>query len=115
MAVVFELTMPGKGSWNGKWSCEGENFTRQYDEREVPKKLWGTKNYYRWDDGWEACVSVQRMPIADARKIVRHSNGFCGYDWMIRTLIKDGYIHTEELPDYIKDAIKCQSYRQEEE
>lgn len=93
MAIVFELTMPRKGSWNGKWTGEGENYTRLWDEREVPKDLWDTKHFYRWDDGWEACVSVSRMPINEARKITRKSKGFCGYDWMIKTLISDGYIH----------------------
>lgn len=93
MAIVFELTMPEKGSWNGKWTGEGENYTRLWDERKVPKDLWDTKHFYRWDDGWAACVSVRRMPINVARKITRGSKGFCGYDWMIKTLVSDGYIH----------------------
>ena len=93
--IVFELTMPSVGSWNGKWSGADRRYIRTKDERRVPKKLWGNSYRYRWDDGWEACVSVDRMPAKEARKLERKSDGFCGYDWMIESLIKDGYIHTE--------------------
>lgn len=93
--IVFELSMPHAGSWNGKWTGEGECYVRTWDERKVPKELWNNDFYYHWDDGWEACVSVRRMKASEARKLERKSKGFCGYDWMIRSLIRDGYIHTE--------------------
>ena len=93
--IVFELTMPGRGSWNGRWSGEDRRYIRTRDERKVPGEIWDKDFFYRWDDGWEACVSVDRMPASEARKLERKSNGFCGYDWMIESLIKDGYIHTE--------------------
>ena len=94
--IVFTLTMPNVGSWNRKWSQEGTLFCRVRKEREVPKELWGKEFYHRWDDGWTACVSVERVPARDARKLEKESKGFCGYDWMIRTLVKDGYIHYEK-------------------
>ena len=91
--IVFTLTMPGKGSWNGKWSQEGRLFCRTRTERRVPKEIWNKSFFYRWDDGWEACVTIDRMPAAEARKLERRSAGFCGYDWMIESLIEDGFIH----------------------
>ena len=97
--IVFKLSMPHVGSWNGKWTQDDKVFARTYSEKKVPKELWNKSFYYRWDDGWTACVSVERMPASDARKIERRSNGFCGYDWMIRALIKDGYIHYERASD----------------
>ena len=94
--IVFELTMPHAASWNGKWSGADKRYIRTWDERKVPKELWNKDFYYRWDDGWKACVSVNRMTVLEARKLERISAGFCGYDWMISSLIKDGYIHTKE-------------------
>ena len=93
--IVFRLTMPRVGSWNGKWSQEDSLHIRTMDERSVPKELWDKQFYHHWDDGWTACVSVERTKASEARKLERKSKGFCGYDWMIRTLVKDGYIHYE--------------------
>ena len=90
--IVFELSMPNKGSWNGKWSQEGELFVRARDERTVPKEVWHKDFYYQWDDGWCACVSVRRMIAREARKLERRSKGFCRYDWMIESIIKFGEI-----------------------
>ena len=94
--IVFELSMPGKGSWNGKWSGEGRPYIRVKDERTVPKELWGKDFFYRWDDGWEACVSISKMPSNEARKLEKKSVGFNGYDWMISSLIKFGRIMTQK-------------------
>lgn len=90
--IVFELTMPNKGSWNGKWSQEGQLFIRTMDERKVPKEYWNKDFYHRWDDGWTACVSLNRMSAQEARKLERRSKGFCGYDWMIKSIVKYGEI-----------------------
>ena len=94
--IVFELTMPHVGSWNGKWTGADRLYIRTKRECEVPKDLYGKDFHYRWEDGWGACVSVRKMDARESRKLERKSDGFCGYDWMIRSLIKDGYIHTEE-------------------
>ena len=94
--IVFELTMPNVGSWNGKWTGADRLFVRTADERKVPKKLHDKDFFYRWEDGWTDCVSVRKMPVNEARKLERRSNGFCGYDWMIKSLMQDGYIHTIE-------------------
>lgn len=90
--IVFELSMPNKGSWNGKWSRDGELFVRTCRECDVPKEYWGKSFFYSWDDGWTACVTAIRMPAAEARKLERMSKGFCGYDWMIKSIIKYGDI-----------------------
>lgn len=91
--IVFELTMPNVGSWNGKWSGEDRRYIRLRDERVVPKELLGKDYYLNWPDGWCACVSVRKMPAREARKLEKMFFGFSGYDWMIESLIKDGYIH----------------------
>lgn len=93
--IVFELSMPNRGSWNGKWSQDGRLFVRVLRERDVPKERWDKSFCYSWDDGWTACVTVTRMPANEARNLERKSNGFCGYDWMISSIVKHGDIRRE--------------------
>ena len=90
--IVFELTMPHCASWNGKWSGADRRYIRVMPEKDVPRECWANDHYYRWDDGWEACVSVNRMPAREARRLERVSAGFSGYDWMIKSIIRRGYI-----------------------
>ena len=93
--IVFELTMPHCGSWNGKWTGADRLYVRTKRECDVPKEYWGKSFDYRWDDGWCACVSVTRMGANDARKLERRSDGFAGYDWMIRSICRKGFIEPE--------------------
>lgn len=93
--IVFELSMPNRGSWNGKWSGDGSVFVRVKKECDVMKEVWDKDFWYYWNDGWTACVSVKRMPVAEARKLNKKSRGFCGYDWMINSIIKNGEIKYE--------------------
>ena len=93
--IVFELTMPNVGSWNGKWSGADKRYIRTMDERKVPKECWDKDFYYRWDDGWCACVSVKRTKSSEAKKLEMRSSGFCGYDWMIKSIIECGCILTD--------------------
>lgn len=93
--IVFELTMPHAASWNDKWSGADQRHIRVKYECDVPKDIIGKDFDYRWDDGWCANVSVQKMPAKEARRLERVSNGFCGYDWMIRSIIKHGRIEVE--------------------
>ena len=94
--ISFELSMPNKGSWDGKWSREGQLFVRTRRERDVPKEYWNKSFFYRWDDGWTACVTTTRVSCAEAKKLDRKSKGFCGYDWMIASIIRHGAIGTEK-------------------
>ena len=90
--IVFTLTMPNRNTWNGKWTGDEMIFARSMKNREVPKEVVGKEFYHHWDDGWTACVSVQKMDCKEAAKIIKKSAGFCGYDWMIRSIIKYGEI-----------------------
>ena len=94
--IVFELSMPNRGSWNGKWTGDKKVFVRVKRESLVPKELWNKDFYHHWDDGWTACVSVRRMPVKEARKLEKQSQGFCGYDWMINSIIQKGIIEYEK-------------------
>ena len=90
--IVFELSMPNVGSWNGKWTGANRNYIRTMRECDVPKEYWNKDFYFHWDDGWSACISTTKMPCNEARKLERKSDGFCGYDWMIKSIIRNGEI-----------------------
>lgn len=90
MKIIFELTMPNVGSWNGKFSGEKDIFTVSMN---LPKKetedIFGNY-YYNFGDGWGANVEA-RLP--ESREKV--TNKFLGYDWMIDSIVKHRKIITE--------------------
>ncbi len=90
--IAFILTMPNRGSWNGKWSGEGNLYVIVKTERTVPKDIVGKDFFYRWDDGWTACVSVEKVDCKTGNRMKKNSRGFCGYNWMVDSLIKNGCI-----------------------
>lgn len=99
--LLFTLTMPNPPSWNGKWSRANEKHTRarsflDNEFYQLPNKLVGT-HYYRWNDGWTARIDVT-VTNSDRKKErhLKNSAGFCGYDWMIDSLLKCGEIKIED-------------------
>ena len=86
--VEFRLSMPSVGSWNGRWSGEGRNYVivrtlPDEQARVLDKGSW----FYRWDDGWGASV---RARVMERGERVRKSDGFSGYDWMVRNILDHG-------------------------
>jgi hypothetical protein len=100
MLIAFELSMPGKASWNGKWSGEGRPYVRvrSLAKAEAEKVLLSESYDYRWDDGWCACVSVRKVLAREAEKLRKKTVGFCGYDWMIDSIIAAGKIEVRRRP-----------------
>lgn len=99
--VEFRLTMPGVGSWNGRWSGEGENYllwrnltVEQMSHVEDAGGSWR----YPWGDGWTANVSARVMERGERRG---KSVGFCGYEWMVKNILKHGHprCECEWVPD----------------
>lgn len=90
MLLSFELTMPNNNSWNGKWSGEGSLYAVVKNIRSkkvVQKLLDGGSWYYNFGDGWGANVSVTEVNAQTAKKIRKASKGFCGYNWMIDSIM----------------------------
>ena len=94
MLMSFTLSMPGVKSWNGRWSGEGRSYVRVKSLRKPTFK----PGYYTYcfSDGWMAGVDVAEIDAVKARKLRKSSAGFCGYDWMINSLLEDGRIVTPE-------------------
>ena len=100
MIFCFELSMPNRGSWNGRWSQENDIHVIIKTDRQIGKKaceeLDGKYFYYRWDDGWTACVSCRIIDRGEAAKLRKRNRGFCGYDWMVRSIIAFGEIRVKK-------------------
>lgn len=106
MTLVFTLSMPGRASWNGRWSGEDriyaitKNFTTKKGKEKAAKILADGYYSYRWSDGWAAGISVKEVTSQEARKIRKKSQGFCGYDWMVDSIMAHGAIYAshDEIP-----------------
>jgi hypothetical protein len=106
MKLVFTLSMPGCASWNGRWSGAGKLYAivRGFNGKKGREKAQAilTKGYfsYGWSDGWRAGISVKEVTQSEVRQIRRTAQGFCGYDWMVDSIVNHGaiYASTDEIP-----------------
>ena len=103
--LSFELTMPNVGSWNGKWTGANKKYfvvrklsNKAFAAKEYLKDLTPphgyTSFYYNFGDGWGANVHVERVTSSEAAKRRKMSAGFCGYEWMIDSILMRGKITT---------------------
>ncbi len=99
MIVGFYLSMPCVTSWNGRWSGEGQLYARTKSYRNPPDSVMGAimkgRFTHRFSDGWVAAVEVKQIDAKESRRIGTNSKGFCGYDWMIDSILQHGGIYTE--------------------
>lgn len=82
--------MPGRASWNGRWSGEARQHLLYREvtgkrclELDLPA-AWT----FPFGDGW-----VARVHARPAEK-VRRSDGFAGYDWMVTSILLHGEIRS---------------------
>lgn len=112
MILCFELTMPSCSSWNGRWSGARERhllFMAKTGKADVTrmKELDGKSFFYRWDDGWCACVEAKAVTSREATKLKKLNAGFCGYNWMAESIFRYGKIMPEkEWPDRQEEGEK---------
>ena len=91
MMIQFTLSMPSNNAWNGKWSGEGNLYAivrstraiQSVAKRILEKGYW----HYSFGDGWAAGVSAKEIDAAEARRVRKKSRGFCGYDWMVDSIL----------------------------
>jgi len=91
---VFELSMPGVNSWNGRWTGEEGYYAKTRNIPEADAAALRGYYSYNFGDGWRAGVTVRRVDGRAAAKIRKKSSGFCGYDWMIDSILRHGDIRT---------------------
>ena len=87
--VAFTLSMPGVGSWDGRWSGTGRLYVVVRQVSNTRAKELDSKSFsYQWNDGWCAAVEARIVRSDEARKLRRQSAGFYGYDWMVERIIQ---------------------------
>jgi len=99
MILCFKLSMPNNNSWNGKWSGDGrfyaivKNFGKTQKANVKAQEILDTGYFsYNFGDGWCAGISVTKVDAKESAKTRRKSLGFCGYDWMVESIIDKGMI-----------------------
>ena len=84
--VVFKLCLPGSGG-------SGNFFNAINLSDRTTKKILGDSNHGSWcytfGDGTRLFVTADIAPYG---KRLQKSNGFCGYDWAIDSIIRCGEI-----------------------
>ena len=96
--VSFRLTMPNVGSWNGQWTGAYKMYyiiRKCITDKFLNEGQTSHTFHYSWDDGWGANVSAEIVDAKEAAKRRKISAGFCGYDWMVDSLIDCGEILTK--------------------
>ena len=81
--------MPQVGSWNGKFTGEKNFYAKSFPDNKIPKDIINKNFSYDFGDGWCANVEVKRVDNIQGRKMMKKSNGFLNYDWMINSIIKN--------------------------
>jgi hypothetical protein len=122
--LSFELTMPNRGSWNGQWTGASNKYfiIRKFDNVTASKIMRGTtvypiyagfftreqigvtplkkSYYYNFGDGWGANIDVEHIDSKEANKRRKASAGFCGYDWMVDSIIHyDVILNTQQIKE----------------
>ena len=93
--------MPGVSSWNNQWTGQNNLYVivRNIGTSKKDKQIWKSRlenpNYmYSFGDGWVANVEISEVTDLEARKLVRKSQGFCGYGWMVNSICKHNKIQS---------------------
>lgn len=99
MILCFKLSMPNVGSWNGKWTSQDKlhvklvSFQGKKRIERAKEILEKSRFTYNFGDGWRAAIDVYHIdgsfPKSEPARLRRESAGFCGYDWMVDSIISD--------------------------
>lgn len=97
-SVVFILTMPNVGSWNGKWTGSDNLYciTRKLSKKKIEELLGKEESnswYYNFGDGWGANVELRLVTSKKCKEMIKKSkSNFQSYEWMV-----DSIIHHNEI------------------
>jgi hypothetical protein len=95
--------MPRNNAWNGKWTGDTKfyakvfSFGRSKSSKEKAERILKEEYFtYNFGDGWVARIDVFEVDNKEKIKIRKKSNGFCGYNWMIDSIIDNGDIRIKQ-------------------
>ena len=101
--ISFEYHTTQIGSWDKKWSGSGKVFAKlktiSKEQKEKLEKMGfaiqkGKSHSFHYDfqDGWACNVTMTVGTKKEFQSIMRQSQGFLGYDWMIQDILENGQI-----------------------
>ena len=81
---------------DGSWVPADDKFlatTRQFMSQGTACKFVEHGEYvFDMEDGRRAVITAQRINEAQRNRLVRESDGFCGCEWMVDSIVKHGKI-----------------------
>ena len=80
--LLFEYGHSKINTWNGHWTGEGKVFAKEVF-------LTFTHDF---GDGWVAKITMTVGAKKDFEEIMKRSEGFLGYEWIIDSILKHGKI-----------------------
>ncbi len=91
MIIQFTLSMPNVGSWDRKWTGSSKLYAivRSFNKKKAEQILEKPSYSYNFGDGWRAGVSAEQIDSKLAAKVRRKSQGFCGYNWMVDSIVSN--------------------------
>lgn len=95
--LAFFLTMPGRNTWNGKWTGDEKLWCETRTVKD-PTCLSGRLYFYDFGDGWRARIETRIVTLVERRRLMKRSAGFCSYQWMIDSILSDGEIYGPTQP-----------------
>jgi hypothetical protein len=104
--IWFVLRMRNTPTWNGRWSGAGDLYAKRVNVsvKKAEELLKEGSFFFRWSDGWSCSVDVVKPHAAEARRMAKSTKGFCGYDWMINSILKYGQILDDDGVKKLKAA-----------
>lgn len=104
--LLFEYGHSKINTWNGRWAGEDKIFAKEVflstSKRERLSELGfdlrrGAKKSFTHDfgDGWVAEITMTVGAKKDFKEVMKHSEGFMGYEWIIDSILKHGKIVKE--------------------
>ncbi len=106
MVIWFVLRMRNTPTWNGRWSGEGDLHAMRMNvsAKKAEELLKEGSFYFSWPDGWSCAVDVVKPSPPEARRMAKNNKGFCGYVWMVNSILKYGRILDDDGVKKLKAA-----------
>jgi hypothetical protein len=92
VTLSFTLSMPSRWSGEEKVYAVFKNFAGKKAARKAQELLSHHSWHFSWGDEWGATIVAKRVYGFEFRRLKKESAGFCGYEWMVESILVCGEI-----------------------